>query len=124
MNRKEAIKVIEENRIYYRDWKQEEFDKALEKLNEPITLADLLGWEEGQEYEVNSETFRLQGNEIQIKAYNEWRFPHGVNVNYIMHLRQAKKVGKKTKDELLDKLQELVSSEKINDIIKQLREIK
>ena len=127
MTREEALDVIRINipNLYDEDFGYSLCDKveaAVTALEKPITLAEFLGWEEGQEYEVNSQTFRLQGNDIQIKAYNEWQFPYDVNVNYIMHLRQAKKVGKKTKDELLDELQELVSSEKINDIIKQLRE--
>ena len=50
MNREEALKIIEENRIFYRDFKQKQFDEALEYLKQPITLADFLGWEENVVY--------------------------------------------------------------------------
>lgn len=50
MNREEALKIIEENRIFYRDYKKEQFDEALEYLKQPITLADFLGWEENVVY--------------------------------------------------------------------------
>ena len=49
MTREEAIKIIENNRPIYRDW-QEEFDEALDRLKQPITLSEFLWWEESPDY--------------------------------------------------------------------------
>ena len=89
------------------------------------TLADILGWEEGQEYEYRSDdVLMLDNGKIYYKSdkcSSGW-CNYAFFGNEIEDLRRAKKA-KKTKDELLDELQELVSSERVNKIIKQLREI-
>lgn len=64
MTRDEAIKVIEQNRIYYRDFKQEELDKAVQRLKEPVTLAEFIGWEEGARYRRNGEIYKVEGNHL------------------------------------------------------------
>ena len=63
MNRKEAMKIIRSNRPIYRDW-QEEFDEALERLQQPPTLAEFLGWEEGVEYRRGGNILKVEGNHL------------------------------------------------------------
>ncbi|MFL8888674.1 hypothetical protein [Helcococcus kunzii] len=100
MNRKDAIKVIEENRIQYRDWKQEEFDKAIEKLKEPLTLADFLGWIEDVEYEVEDlGVLKVKNNRLFRKSEecsSGW-CNFALFTDKIEDLRQAKKVEPKLK---------------------------
>jgi len=97
MTRKEAIKVIEENRIHYRDWKQSEFDKAIEKLNEPLTLADFLDWEEGVEYKCDGVEFKIEdGKLLHFSSSSEnWK---AVDLNWtdanIKNLQEATKIEK------------------------------
>lgn len=127
MNRKEAIQVIEENRIHYRDWNQEEFDKAIEKLKEPITLSDLLGWEEEVEYEYDDIRYQIENGKLFyfINLFDEW---HQVDYSWsdtnIKNLQQATKGKTSRKDELLDELNKLAASERINEIIEELRGLK
>lgn len=64
MNRKEAIKIIEENRIFYRDFKKEQFDEALEYLKQPITLNDFFNFEENVEYEFNGIVYKVCNNNL------------------------------------------------------------
>ena len=63
MNREEAMKIIKSNRPIYRDW-QEEFDEAVERLRQPLTLAEFLGWEEGVEYRRRGNIFKVEGNHL------------------------------------------------------------
>lgn len=64
MNREEALKIIEENRIFYRDYKKEQFDEALEYLKQPIKISDFLEMEEGVIYTDGTAYYKIQNNSI------------------------------------------------------------
>ena len=98
MTREEAIEVIRSNRLFYRDWKQEKFDEAVERLEQPITLAEFLGWEEGQKYEFRGDKYRIQSDILQVydKGDEMW-FDSSEELNDYLRLRQVKKVGAKLK---------------------------
>lgn len=99
MNRQEAIKVLKQNRIFYRDWKQEEFEEAIATLEKPITLAEFLGWEEDVEYHCYDDKFIIIDNELYIWNYTkrDWIDAYSVSINRFEQLRQAKKVEPKLK---------------------------
>ena len=73
-------------------------DETIKSFEEPITLADLLGWKEGQEYEWREDIFRLQSDILQVydKEYKTW-FDSSEELNDYLRLRQAKKIEKRKK---------------------------
>lgn len=101
--------------------------KIIDLLQEKPTLAEFLGWEEGVEYKANCELYKIENDTLKIRYGKRWVDDYELHLNNYGSLIGAKKIEKKTKEELLeellDELQHLTSSEKINDIIKQLREI-
>lgn len=68
MNREEALKIIEENRIFYRDYKKEQFDEALEYLKQPIKISDFLEMQEGVIYTDGTAYYKIQNNSIFYKT--------------------------------------------------------
>lgn len=68
MNREEALKIIEENRIFYRDYKKEQFDEALEYLKQPIKISDFLEMQEGVIYTDGRAYYKIQNNSIFYKT--------------------------------------------------------
>ena len=132
MNRQEARNILYEIHAdaFEKDncWLKEHADSLLKYLDQPLTLAEFLGWEEGVEYESDIDIpFRIRkikNNELYIKRSGHWDKSNMLLVNSIDKYRNAKKVEKKeTKEELLDELQELISSEKIDGIIEKLRSL-
>ena len=100
MNRQEAMKIIESNRVYYRDFKHEEFNEALDRLKQPLTLTEFLGWEEDTEYRHQDNIFRANNDSVEkyIEQDDKWVIVcdkwSAVNVN---QLRNAEKVEHKKK---------------------------
>ena len=99
MNREEAMKIIKNNRPIYRDW-QEEFDEAVERLKQPLTLAEFLGWEEGVEYMCLAGKYKVVDGELLryrnvIQDY--WPVKVHLNRSNILAMRGAKKVEYKKK---------------------------
>lgn len=137
MTRQEARKILYEIHAdaFEKDnsWLKERANNLLKYLEQPISLADFLGWEENVEYEeVYGDRFIIEDNSIY-KTYSadldiEFEILRIAEFDWcdenIKWLRQAKKVGKKeTKEELVNELLKLVSSEKINEIIEKLRRL-
>ena len=108
MNREEALKIIEENRIFYRDYKQEQFDEALEYLKQPIKISDFLEMEEDVIYTDGTTYYKIQNNRIFYKTkgkiqqvwilsrYNDY-------LNCYNKFRELEKVGKKRNNLILKK---------------------
>lgn len=106
MNREEALKIIEENRIFYRDYKKEQFDEALEYLKQPIKISDFLEMEEDVIYTDGATYYKIQNNSIFYKikekiqqvwilsGYNEY-------LNCYNKFRELEKVGKKRNNLIL-----------------------
>lgn len=108
MNREEALKIIEENRILNRDYKKEQFDEALEYLKQPIKISDFLEMEEDVIYTDGATYYKIQNNSIFYKIkgkiqqvwilsrYNEY-------FNCYNKFRELEKVGKKRNNLILKK---------------------
>lgn len=95
MNRKEAIEVLKTNRSFYRDWKQKEFEEAIETLEKEITLTEFLCWEEGKEYERIHYRYKIENEKLYAKNdYCNW-FESGLEINFYKELRKATPVKKK-----------------------------
>lgn len=107
MNRQEAIKTIKESRWVFNmvGWHLsedvvKEYNEAVKALEQPATLADVLGWEVGVEYEdVDGFKYRLkEPNELQTysKLNERWDSLIALWSVYKMdRLRRAKKVEQK-----------------------------
>ncbi len=99
MNRKEAIEILKEiarNPLTINEshLKREE---AIRVLEEPLTLADFLGWEENVEYRRGGNYLKIEGNHLLHKGHSgKW-----VNMNLqtweLIDLRQATKIEPKLK---------------------------
>lgn len=129
MDRQEAIKILYEIHAdaFEKDncWLKEHADSLLKYLNQPLTLVDLLGWEEGAKYKYKGPSvLKVENNRLYAKSRecsSGW-CNFTLFTDEIEDLRQAKKIEKKEiKEELLDELQELVSNKEINEIIEKLR---
>ena len=90
MNREEAMKIIKENRPNYRDW-QEEFDEALDRLKQPITLAEFLGWEEGEEYRRGGNILKVEANHLLDKRPSGHFYNTNCTTAELIDLRNATK---------------------------------
>ena len=132
MTREEAITVLENIKMdleHYRDlfMYSNDINSVIERLRDPITLADFLGWEEDVEYKKGGNVCMVSGGELYIKYIDEddwYKVGYSWNESNVEEFRNCKKVEQKeTKEELLDELQKLVSSERINEIIKKLRRL-
>ena len=65
MKREEAIKQIRNRVSMERDYKQfYAIVEALERLEQPLTIAEFLGWEEGIEYIRAGNIFKVEGNNL------------------------------------------------------------
>lgn len=108
MNREEALKIIEENRIFYRDYKKEQFDEALEYLKQPIKISDFLEMEEGVIYTDGAAYYKIQNNSIFYKIKGKiqqvWTLS-GYNdyLNVYNKFRELEKVGGKRNNLILKK---------------------
>ena len=91
MTREEAMNIIESNRVYYREWKREEFDEALDRLKQPITLAEFLGWEEGKEYRRGGNILKVEANHLLDKRPNGQFFNTNCTTAELIDLRNATK---------------------------------
>ena len=99
MNREEALQFLE-NRS--NDWSMgikrielydEELNDLVAALKQPLTLAEFIGWEEGEEYEWRGDTFRVQSDILQVwDKDDEMWFDSSEELNDYLRLRQAKKV--------------------------------
>ena len=107
MNRQEALEVIKRKKwAYYSSERSlyrgvmKEYDEAAKVLEQPITLAEFLGWEEGVEYKCLSGKYKVVDGELlyywnltqeyePAKAY--------LNRSNILVMRQAEKVEHKKK---------------------------
>ena len=90
MTREEAMKIIKENRPNYRDW-QEEFDEALDRLKQPITLAEFLGWEEGEEYRRGGNILKVEANHLLDKRPSGHFYNTNCTTAELIDLRNATK---------------------------------
>ena len=108
MNREEALKIIEENRIFYRDYKKEQFDEALEYLKQPIKISDFLEMEEGVIYTDGTAYYKIQNNSIFHKTKGKikqvWTLS-GYNdyLNFYNKFRELEKVEEKRYNLILQK---------------------
>lgn len=108
MNREEALKIIEENRIFYRDYKKEQFDEALEYLKQPIKISDFLEMEEGVIYTDGTAYYKIQNNSIFHKTKGKieqvWTLS-GYNdyLNFYNKFRELEKVEEKRYNLILKK---------------------
>lgn len=103
MTREEAFEVlnfeVEEAKMvcledYYDGSEQEQaaaFIRAVDRLKQPLTLAEFLGWEEGQEYRRGGNILKVEGNHL----LNELPDGHFHNTNCtaaeLIDLRNATK---------------------------------
>ena len=88
MTREEAMKIIKENRPNYRNW-QKEFDEALDRLKQPITLAEFLGWEEAKEYRRGGRILKVEANHLLHKRPNGQFFKTYCTTAELINLRNA-----------------------------------
>ena len=90
MTREEAILEIDYI-LFEQDYlKRKEIMKA---LKQPVTLADFLGWEEGQEYEWRGDKYRIFYDILQYFDEDERVWWDSIEeLNDYLRLRQAKKV--------------------------------
>lgn len=108
MNREEALKIIEENRIFYRDYKKEQFDEALEYLKQPIKISDFLEMQEGVIYTDGTAYYKIQNNSIFHKTKGKiqqvWTLS-GYNdyLNFYNKFRELEKVEGKRNNLILKK---------------------
>lgn len=102
MNKKQAIECLE---VHAEELKRRGFEdihlrQVIDYLEEPITLSDFLGWQEGVEYKLDGDILKITDNALEIYDKNEEYFDfcdyYWTN-NIIKELRQAKKVEKKLK---------------------------
>ena len=72
MKREEAIKQIRKRVSMERDYKQQFYAivEALERLEQPLTLAEFLGWEEGIEYRRGGNILKVEDNHLLDKRPN------------------------------------------------------
>lgn len=108
MNRKEAFEVLnlevkEAERVcfedYYDDPETEQavatFKRAVERLKQPLTIAEFLRWEEGVEYECSSGKYRVVDGEL-FHYWNITKDYEPVSVyltpSNILNMRGAEKV--------------------------------
>lgn len=102
MNRKQALEALKSFRKndfeYPRDW--EFLNSLVGVLNQPITLADFLGWEEGVEYEAEEVyVLKVENNRLFIKSEecsSGW-CNFALFTDKIEDFQKAKKVEKKPK---------------------------
>ena len=90
-----VIKANDDRHVIINHW-SEELNQAFRTLVEPPTLADFLGWEEGQEYEWRGDIVMLENGKIYYKSdkcSSGW-CNYAISGNEIEDLRQAKKVEK------------------------------
>ena len=96
MTREEAIEQIYTRISKEIAYKEQFYSviEALERVKEPISLADFLGWEEGQEYNWKGITIKIEKNNIyekNEKCSSNW-CNFCVSGEELLDLRQAKKV--------------------------------
>ena len=53
---------------------KEDIEEIIYNLEQPITLADFLGWDEEQEYEYNDKIIKIINNKLYSKSRNESKF--------------------------------------------------
>lgn len=109
MTREEIITKVQNliNQAYKYDIDSEYYEglfDEIEKLRQPPTLAEFLGWEEGVEYDYCNARFRIKNGVLERRftdAYNVDRYwelaEERLTDSRINELRQAKKVEKKLK---------------------------
>lgn len=100
MNRKDAIKGLKNIRNVPSMFINETIKDLVEALEKPLTLADLLGWEEGVEYESDGHRFKVKNDSLTILERNDdyWGdFDYSWDIKNINWLRQATKVEPKLK---------------------------
>lgn len=141
MNRKEAIerlkKYVRDSIKFYEQsvssgfgdgsYYHQIFDEIIKAFEQPITLAELLGWKENVEYADYYSVYKVVDEKLYHRygCEDNWKWElSDCGINELHDLQQARKLEKKSrKDELLDELNKLTASERINEIIKELREL-
>ena len=105
MNRQEALKKLKN--YFYWNYDDEEYDQEVEEkhkqnlediikyLKQPITLIDYLGWEEGVEYDVLDERYKVVDKKLYWfdEKINEWR--KSCYDEELINFQQAKKIPEK-----------------------------
>ena len=98
MTREEAIERLKNIKSVPSMFIDETIKELVEALQEPPTLADFLGWEEGQEYEAENGTiYNIQNDIVNIKFGDPYYFKKSLINQWFDELRQAKKVEPKLK---------------------------
>ena len=93
MKREEAIKQIRKRVSMERDYKQQFYAivEALERLEQPLTLADFLGWEEGIEYRRGGNILKVEDNHLLDKRPNGKFYNTNCSTAELIDLRNATK---------------------------------
>ena len=93
VSREEAIEQLEKIRNVPSMFIDETIKDLVEAFKQPFTLSEMLGWEEGEEYEWRGDTFRVQSDILQVwDREDEMWFDSSEELNDYLRLRQAKKV--------------------------------
>ncbi|OUC52514.1 hypothetical protein B7939_00910 [Eggerthia catenaformis] len=70
-----------------------DIEEVICMLEQPIPLADFLGWEESQEYEYNDKIFKIINNKLYSRNRNEFKFYETLlPLNHFESLRNASKI--------------------------------
>lgn len=91
---KETIKKLEEiiDKSNNRELK-EDIQEIIYNLEQPIPLADLLGWEEYQKYEYNDTIYKIINNKIYKKDIDGFAFKEdSLDISQFNELRNASKL--------------------------------
>ena len=93
MTREEAIERLKNIKSVPSMFIDETIEDLVEAFQQPPTLAEMLGWQEGQEYEWRGGIFRINSDILQVwdKEDERW-YDSIVELNDYLRLRQAKKV--------------------------------
>lgn len=70
------------------------WNRAAERIKQPITLADFLGWEEDEVYIIDTYKYKIKrGKLYTVESRDDWELDRYTTVDEIEILREAKKVG-------------------------------
>ena len=93
MTKEEAIKQLKNIRRVPSMFIDEAIKDLVKAFQQPPTLAEMLGWEEKQEYEWRGNIFRINSDILQVwDREDEMWFDSSEELNDYLRLRQAKKV--------------------------------
>ena len=98
VSREEAIERLKNIKSVPSMFIDEIIKELVEVFKQPPTLLEMLGWEDGQEYEWRGDIFRINSDILQVwDKEDEMWFDSSEELNDYLRLRQAKKVEPKLK---------------------------